>query len=152
MTRKISRAVANIAGGRQRKLYLGTLDARRDWGYAPDYVQAMWAMLQQDQADDYVIGTGESHSIREFLEIAFDYVGLDWQDHVAIDPIYRRPAEVNHLLADASKARKALGWEPTIRFGQLVRLMVDADMAELGSQQQELGIYSSPRMVAKYAV
>jgi GDPmannose 4,6-dehydratase len=131
VTRKITRAVARIKHGLERKLYLGNLEARRDWGYAPDYVRAMWLMLQQDTADDYVVGTGESHSVREFVELAFSCAGLDWRDHVEIDSRYRRPAEVDHLCADASKARRTLGWKPSIAFPELVRFMVDADLKDL---------------------
>jgi GDPmannose 4,6-dehydratase len=128
VTRKISRAVAHILAGLQEKLYLGNLDAKRDWGYALEYVQAMWLMLQQDKPDDYVIATGETHSVREFLQVAFAHVGLDWQTYVEIDPRYHRPAEVDLLLGDYSKARKKLAWEPKIRFENLVKLMVDADI------------------------
>jgi len=131
VTRKITRAVAHIKHGVQKKLFLGNLDARRDWGYAPDYVRAMWLMLQQDSADDYVIGTGEAHTVREFVELAFATVDLDWKEYVEIDPRYFRPAEVDYLLADPSKARKVLRWEPKVTFKELVRLMVDADMREL---------------------
>ncbi len=131
VTRKITRAVARIKLGLQEKLYLGNLDARRDWGYAPDYVRAMWLMLQQDAPGDYVIGTGEAHSVREFCELAFSCAGLDWREHVAVDPRYFRPAEVHHLLADSSKARRVLGWHPEVSFPELVRLMVDADIAQL---------------------
>ena len=127
VTRKITRAAAHIKEGLQDKLYLGNLEARRDWGYAPEYVEAMWLMLQQDAPDDYVIATGETHSVQEFLEEAFSYVGLDWREYVGIDPRYYRPAEVDLLVGDASKARKALGWQPKTRFKDLVRLMVDAD-------------------------
>jgi GDPmannose 4,6-dehydratase len=134
VTRKITRAVARISAGLQRTLHLGNLDARRDWGYAPDYVEAMWLMLQQEQPGDYVIGTGESHSVREFVEAAFAHAGLDWRDHVEIDPRYMRPAEVDHLRADPSKARRELGWEPKVGFKKLVRLMVDADAADLRRQ------------------
>jgi len=130
-TRKITRAVAHIKCGLQNKLYMGNLEARRDWGYAPDYVRAMWLMLAQDQPDDYVIGTGEAHSVREFIELAFSCAGLDSKEHVEIDPRYFRPAEVDHLLADASKARRVLGWEPSITFTELVRLMVDSDLRAL---------------------
>jgi GDPmannose 4,6-dehydratase len=130
VTRKITRAVAQIKAGLQAKLYLGNLDARRDWGYAPDYVRAMWWMLQQEQPDDYVIGTGEDHTVREFVEIAFARAGLDWRDYVVIDPTYFRPAEVDHLRADPSKARRILKWEPSITFDRLVEIMVDADMRE----------------------
>src|SRR5574340_539394 len=128
VTRKITRAVAHIKRGLQEKVYLGNLDARRDWGYAPDYVHAMWLMLQGDTPADFVIGTGEAHSVREFAELAFEYAGLDWRDHVQIDQRYRRPAEVDCLLADAAKARRLLCWEPTVTFRELVRLMVEADL------------------------
>ncbi len=128
VTRKITRAAARIALGLEKKLYLGNLDAKRDWGFAGDYVEAMWMMLQHDQPGDYVIATGTSHSVREFLDLAFDRVGLDWQDHVEIDPRYFRPAEVDHLLGDASKAAAQLGWRPTTSFEELVVLMVDADL------------------------
>jgi GDPmannose 4,6-dehydratase len=131
VTRKITRAVAHIKLGLQEKLYLGNLDARRDWGYAPDYVEAMWRMLQQDWPDDYVIGTGEAHSVREFVEIAFAEVDLDWRDYVEVDSCYFRPSEVDYLLADAAKARKCLGWEPTVSFRQLIRMMVEADIKKL---------------------
>ncbi len=129
VTRKITRALARIRLGLQDKLFLGNLDAKRDWGYAGDYVEAMWQMLQQPEADDYVIATGETHSVREFLEAAFSYAGLDWQKHVEIDPRYFRPAEVDLLVGDATKARERLGWEPRVRFEELVRRMVDADFA-----------------------
>ena len=134
VTRKITRAVARIKLGLQDKLYLGNLDARRDWGFAGDYVKAMWAMLQQETPDDYVIGTGEAHSVREFTEAAFAHAGLDWQDYVVIDSQYFRPAEVFDLQADSLKARRALGWEPTVGFAELVRMMVDADLADLQRQ------------------
>ncbi|MGC8666895.1 MAG: GDP-mannose 4,6-dehydratase [Chthonomonadales bacterium] len=128
VTRKITRAVAEIKAGRQNKLYLGNLDAKRDWGYAKEYVEAMWLMLQQNEPDDYVIATGETHSVREFLDEAFGYVGLDWHDYVETDPRYFRPAEVDLLVGDASKAKRKLGWQPRTTFKELVRLMVDADM------------------------
>lgn len=128
VTRKITRAVAHIQAGIQQKLYLGNLDAKRDWGYAKEYVEAMWLMLQQEQPDDYVIATGETHSVREFLEVAFAHAGLDWQKHVEIDPRYYRPAEVDLLIGDASKAKTKLGWQPKTRFADLARLMVDADV------------------------
>jgi GDPmannose 4,6-dehydratase len=131
VTRKITRAVARIKHGLENKLYLGNLDARRDWGYAPDYVRAMWLMLQQDQPDDCVIGTGEAHSVREFAEFAFAVAGLDWREYVEVDPRYFRPAEVDYLLADASKARRTFGWEPSVSFEELVRIMVANDLAEL---------------------
>ncbi|HWQ84710.1 MAG TPA: GDP-mannose 4,6-dehydratase [Anaerolineales bacterium] len=133
VTRKITRALAAIKAGRQNKLYLGNLDARRDWGYAPDYVAAMWKMLQFDHADDFAIGTGESHSVREFLDEAFGYVNLDWKQYVEIDPRYFRPTEVDYLMSDPTKAIKVLGWEPRIFFKDLVRIMVDADL-ELSGQ------------------
>ena len=131
VTRKITRAVAHIKHGLQKNLFLGNLDAKRDWGFAPDYVLAMWMMLQQDKPDDYVIGTGESHSVREFAEAAFSYADLDWKNYVQTDDCYRRPMEVDFLLADASKARTVLGWEPTLSFKELVHSMVDADLLEL---------------------
>jgi GDPmannose 4,6-dehydratase len=129
VTRKVTRAAARIKHGVDDKLYLGNLDARRDWGYAKEYVEAMWLMLQQEQADDYVIATGETHSIRDLLDEAFGYVGLDWKEHVDIDARYYRPAEVDLLIGDASKAKRKLGWEPKIRFKELVQLMMDADAA-----------------------
>lgn len=128
VTRKITRAVAQIKLGRKDKLKLGNIDARRDWGFAGDYVEAMWLMLQQPQPDDYVIATGETHSVREFLEVAFQHVGLDWQRHVEIDPQFMRPAEVDILRGDASKARNQLGWSPRVSFDELVRMMVDHDL------------------------
>jgi GDPmannose 4,6-dehydratase len=131
VTRKITRAVAHICRGLQDKVYLGNLDALRDWGFAGDYVKAMWSMLQQDRPDDYVIGTGHSHSVREFAEAAFAHAGLDWRDYVVIDARYLRPAEVDDLRADASKARRVLDWQPEVDFQQLVALMVDADVADL---------------------
>ena len=139
VTRKITRAVAAILAGRQRHLYLGNLDARRDWGYAPDYALAMWKMLQQDVPDDFVIGTGAAHTVRDFLDEAFGYVGLDWHDYVRIDPRYFRPTEVDYLLADASKARDQLGWTPDISFGDLVRIMVDADLELAGLEAPGAG-------------
>ncbi len=132
VTRKITRAVARIVAGQQSKLYMGNLDAKRDWGYAKDYVKAMWLMLQQDEPDDYVIATGETHSVREFLELAFGHVNLNWQDYVEFDPRYLRPAEVDLLIGDCSKARENLGWEPSVSFKELVALMVEADLASLG--------------------
>jgi GDPmannose 4,6-dehydratase len=128
VSRKITRAATRIKLGLQQKLYLGNLDARRDWGYAKDYVKAMWLMLQAEEADDFVIATGETHSVREFLDETFGYLDLDWQESVDIDPRYYRPAEVDILLGDASKARKLLGWEPEVDFKKLVRLMVDHDL------------------------
>ncbi|HEY9895085.1 MAG TPA: GDP-mannose 4,6-dehydratase [Candidatus Sericytochromatia bacterium] len=132
VTRKITRALARIVAGQQKKLYLGNLDAKRDWGYAKDYVQAMWLMLQQEQPDDYVIATGETHSIREFLDVAFRYVNLDWQDYVEFDERYLRPTEVELLIGDPAKAKQALGWEPSVTFEQLVNLMVEADLKAQG--------------------
>ncbi|MEI6428506.1 MAG: GDP-mannose 4,6-dehydratase [Pseudanabaena sp. ELA607] len=132
VTRKITRAIARIIAKTQQKLYLGNLDAKRDWGYAKDYVEAMWLMLQQEQPDDYVIATGQTQSVREFLEVAFAYVGLNWQDYVEIDPRYFRPAEVELLLGDATKAKEKLGWTPQVDFHQLVKIMVDADLEALG--------------------
>jgi GDPmannose 4,6-dehydratase len=129
VTRKITRAIARIKAGMQDKLYLGNLDAKRDWGYAKEYVDAMWRMLQQDQPDDYVIATGETHSVRDFLTEAFSHVDLDWQKYVELDEKYLRPAEVDLLVGDASKARDLLGWQPVVTFKELVRLMVDADLA-----------------------
>jgi GDPmannose 4,6-dehydratase len=131
VTRKITRAVAHIKAGLQDKLYLGNLDAKRDWGYAKEYVDAMWLMLQQEQPDDYVIATGETHAVREFLEEAFAYADLDWRDYVAIDPKYYRPAEVDLLVGDARKAKRQIGWESKTTFQELVHLMVHADMTAL---------------------
>src|SRR5256712_4612204 len=126
VTRKVTRAVAYIKAGLQDKLYLGNLDAKRDWGYAKEYVEAMWRMLQQDEPDDYVIATGETHAVHEFVEEAFAYAGLDWHDYVTIDPKYYRPSEVELLVGDASKAKRLLAWEPKTTFKDLVNLMVDA--------------------------
>ncbi len=131
VTRKITRAVAHIQAGLQGKLYLGNLEARRDWGYAREFVEAMWLMLQQDEPDDYVIATNETHSIREFLEAAFGYAGLDWKEYVEIDPRYYRPSEVDLLIGDYSKAKRKLGWEPKTKFADLVKLMVEADVQRL---------------------
>ena len=128
VTRKITRALAAIKAGKQNHLYLGNLDAKRDWGYAPDYIAAIWKMMQESGADDYVIGTGEAHSVREFLDEAFGYLNMDWKEYVRIDPRYFRPTEVDYLLADPQKAVKALNWEPRVYFRDLVRIMVDADL------------------------
>jgi len=136
VTRKITRAVAHIRAGLQEKLYLGNLEAQRDWGYAKEFVEAMWLMLQQEKPDDYVIATNETHSVREFLEVAFGHVGLNWKKHVEIDPRYYRPAEVDVLIGDCSKARKQLGWEPKTRFADLVKLMVDADVQLLKDHRE----------------
>jgi len=132
VTRKITQGLAMIKAGSRDKLYLGNLDSKRDWGYAPEYVEAMHMMLQQDRPDDFVIGTGESHSIREFLDEAFGYANMDWHKYVEIDPRYFRPTEVDYLLADPSKSKQTLGWEPKIKFHELVRIMVDADLELLG--------------------
>jgi GDPmannose 4,6-dehydratase len=131
VTRKITRAVARIKLGLQQKLYLGNLEARRDWGYAPDYVEAMWLTLQQETPEDFVVATGESHSVKEFLEEAFAYADLDWRRYVEIDQRYFRPTEVDFLQGDATKARRRLGWQPKVTFPELVRLMVDADLKAL---------------------
>ena len=140
VTRKITQAVSRIKLGMQDSLYLGNLDAQRDWGYAPEYVEAMWRMLQQDTPDDYVVATGETHSVREFLEVAFGYVELDYQDYVKIDPRYYRPTEVDLLIGDPSKAREELGWTPTVTFRELVRIMMDADL-ELASREAHEATY-----------
>jgi GDPmannose 4,6-dehydratase len=132
VTRKITRAIARIVAGQQKKIYLGNLDSKRDWGYAKDYVKAMWLMLQEDEPDDYVVATGETHSIREFLDISFNCVNLDWHDYVEFDKRYLRPAEVDLLIGDPTKARQKLGWEPSVTFEQLVALMVEADLRALG--------------------
>jgi len=140
VSRKITRAAGRIKVGLQREVYLGNLDAKRDWGYAADYVRAMWLMLQQDQAEDYVIATGESRSVREFLDAAFGRVGLDWQEFVKFDPYYVRPTEVDVLLGDASKARRQLGWEPTVTFEELVHRMVDHDL-DLAKREAHAATY-----------
>jgi GDPmannose 4,6-dehydratase len=128
VTRKITRGLAAIHLGLQQKLYMGNLDAQRDWGYAPDYTEAMWLMLQQDEPDDYVIATGETHSVREFLDEAAAHLGMDWEKHVEFDPRYLRPAEVDALHGDPSKAKAKLGWEPRTKFKELVRIMVEHDV------------------------
>ncbi len=135
VTRKISRAVAAIKLGLQKELFLGNIEAKRDWGYAPEYVEAMWLMLQQDKPDDYVVATNETHTVREFLEHAFSHVDLDWKEYVRHDNRYERPAEVELLIGDASKAKRQLGWEPKVKFAELVRIMVDADLAALQKQK-----------------
>lgn len=132
VTRKITRALAAIKAGKQDKLFLGNLDAKRDWGYAPEYVEAMWMMLQQEQPDDYVIATGETHSIRDFLDESFGYMNMDWKKYVEIDPRYFRPTEVDFLLGDPTKANQQLGWQPKVKFHELVRIMTDADMELMG--------------------
>jgi len=144
VTRKITRAATRIKLGLQEKLYLGNLDAKRDWGFAGDYVEAMWRMLQQDEPDDYVVATGETHSVREFLDEVFGYLDLDWHEHVEIDPNYFRPSEVDLLLGDASKARRVLGWEPKVTFRQLAGMMTDSDMKlaqreRLAKQSESVG-------------
>jgi GDPmannose 4,6-dehydratase len=131
VTRKITRAAARIKHGLEQKLFLGNLDAKRDWGFAGDYVEAMWLMLQQDKPDDYVIATGESHSVREVLDVAFGALDLDWKRFVEIDPRYFRPTEVDHLCGDASKARRVLGWKPKVHFRELIEMMVRADEADV---------------------
>jgi GDPmannose 4,6-dehydratase len=137
VTRKISQGVARIVAGTQDKLFLGNLDAIRDWGHARDYARAVYLMLQQDEPRDYVIGTGEAHSVREFCQFAFEHVGLDWNDHVEVDPRYLRPTEVECLVADPSRARQELGWEPQVTFEELVKGMVDWDLSEEGLSLEE---------------
>ena len=132
VTRKITRAVARIAAGQQSELYLGNLDARRDWGYAPEFVEGMWRMLQADEPADYVLATGTSYSVRDFVELSFAHAGLDWEQHVRLDPRYLRPTEVDDLIGDASRAKERLGWEAKVHTPELVRIMVDADVAALG--------------------
>ena len=139
VARKITRALARILVGKQKKLYLGNLDSKRDWGYAKDYVQAMWLMLQQEKPDDYVIATNETHSIKEFLHLAFTYANLNWEDYVEFDQRYLRPAEVELLIGDSTKARTKLNWEPSVTFEQLVHLMVDADIKALDQQLRGSG-------------
>ena len=136
VTRKITRAVARIKAGLQEKLFLGNLDSKRDWGYAPEYVEAMWRMLQQDKPDDYVVATGETHTVQEFLDVAFARAGLDPKKHVAFDERYLRPAEVDLLIGDASKAKKKLGWEPKVKFKKLAEIMVDADIEQLQKEME----------------
>ena len=137
VTQKIARGAARIKLGKCDKLYLGNMEARRDWGHARDYVEAMWLMLQQDAPDDYVVATGESHTVKEFVELAFGRVGLDWENHVEIDPKFYRPSEVNFLMGDSSKAKKKLGWEPKILFRELVEEMVDYAMAHPESLEED---------------
>jgi GDPmannose 4,6-dehydratase len=148
VTRKITRTLARIKAGRERFLYLGNLEARRDWGYAPEYVEAMWLILQQDTPDDYVIGTGESHSVKEFVVESFSYAGLDWEKYVRIDPKYYRPTEVEYLHSDASKAGTKLGWQPRVSFPELVRIMIDYDLkaADLESPGEGRKILARKRM------
>jgi GDPmannose 4,6-dehydratase len=134
VSRKITRAVARIKAGLQDRLYLGNLEARRDWGYAPEFVEAMWMMLQHHEPGDFVVATGEAHTVREFAQLAFAHVGLNWEDHVEVDPRYYRPSEVDFLMGDASRARRVLGWKPRTSFADLVRLMVDADVRLLDDE------------------
>jgi GDPmannose 4,6-dehydratase len=136
VTRKITRSVARIKAGLQDKLYLGNLESKRDWGYAKEYVEAMWLMMQQDDPDDFVIATGETHSVQEFLEQAFEYVQLNWQDYVKHDARYDRPSEVDLLIGDAGKAQRVLGWEAETRFKDLVRLMIDADIEKINQEHR----------------
>ena len=146
LTRKVTRGATRIKLGLQDKLFLGNLEAKRDWGYAPEYVEAMWRMLQQDESDDYVIATGETHSVREFTEAAFSYLGLDWKKYVDQDPRYLRPSEVDFLVGDAGKAKKKLGWEPTVKFEELVQIMVEADL-ELARQEAHMNTYQADGQV-----
>jgi GDPmannose 4,6-dehydratase len=142
VTRKITHAVARIKLGMQDELRLGNLEARRDWGYAPDYVHAMWLMLQQDHPDDYLVATGETHSVREFCQVAFGHVGLDWEKYVVVDPKFYRPAEVDLLVGDPGKAKRLLGWEPSVTFQELVRIMTDADLVglqQMGNHTPQVG-------------
>jgi len=132
LTRKVTRAIANILAGKQKILYLGNLNAKRDWGYAPEYVEAMWKMLQRDKPEDFVLGTGEAYLVKEFVQCAFSYVGLNFEKHVEIDPRYFRPTETEELIADIKKAERKLGWQPKIKFRELVKIMVDADMRKVG--------------------
>jgi GDPmannose 4,6-dehydratase len=139
VTRKITRGIASILAGKIDKLYLGNLDAKRDWGYAPEYVEAMWRMLQVDLPGDYVIATGETHTIREFLEEAFSLLNIkDWEKFIGIDPVYFRPQEVNLLLGDASLAKQKLGWEPKVKFKELVKIMLEHDLKEAGLKPEQL--------------
>jgi GDPmannose 4,6-dehydratase len=147
VTRKVTRGIAAILAGQAEHLYLGNLDARRDWGYAPEYVEAMWRMLQQDTRGDYVVATGKTHSVRELIQVAFGLVGLDWERYVRIDERYFRPTEVDELCGDASRAEAVLGWRASVTFAELVRLMLDADLTEAGidpatvmGDQREAGV------------
>jgi GDPmannose 4,6-dehydratase len=142
VTRKITRAAARIRAGIQEKLFLGNTGARRDWGFAGDFVEAMWLMLQRDEADDFVVGTGVAHSVQEFVEAAFGYAGLDWRQHLEKDERYLRPADVNHLRADAAKAREVLGWKPAVDFNGLVRMMMDADLELAANEAKQSGAAS----------
>jgi GDPmannose 4,6-dehydratase len=138
VTRKITRAVARIKAGIDNALYLGNLDAKRDWGYAPEFVEGMWRILQQENPDDYVLATNETHTVREFVEHAFGHAGLDWKEFVKFDPRYERPAEVDLLIGNPAKAKEKLGWEPKVRFKELVEIMVDADIAALSRRNVDL--------------
>jgi GDPmannose 4,6-dehydratase len=149
VTRKITRAIARIVAKQQDKIYLGNLDSKRDWGYAKDYVRAMWLMLQQDTPDDYVVATGETHSVQEFLEIAFRCVDLDWKDYVAFDPRYLRPAEVDILIGDPTKAKKQLKWEPSVTFKELVELMVSADLRVVGVDNGQQNGHSDSAIIRR---
>lgn len=140
VTRKVTRAIAHILARKQEKLYLGNLDAKRDWGYAPEYVEAMWCMLQQDTPDDFVVATGEMHTVKAFVEKAFQLVNLSWEDYVEIDPKYFRPAEVDELCGDASKAKQKLGWEPKVKFEDLIRVMLVADLEAVGLIPENFGL------------
>ena len=135
VTRKITRGLARIAGGLDQKLYIGNLNSKRDWGHARDFVEAMWLMMQQDEPDDYVIATGETHSVQELCEVAFGYLDLDWREYVVCDEQFFRPAEVDLLVGDSSKAQANLGWEPSVRFEELIQLMADADLKALQAKQ-----------------
>jgi GDPmannose 4,6-dehydratase len=146
VTRKVTRAAARIKAGLENKLYLGNLDARRDWGYAKEYVEAMWLMLQQTDPDDYVIATGETHSVRDLLEAAFSYLSLDWRNHLEVDERYYRPAEVDLLIGDASKAKSKLKWEAKTKFNDLVRLMIDAD-TEAAKKEMHMNDYSTSKLI-----
>ncbi len=151
VTRKVTRGISAILAGHEQLLYMGNLEARRDWGYAPEYVEAMWRMLQQDSPDDYVIATGEMHSVQELVEVAFGLVGLDWARHVRIDERYFRPTEVDELCGDASKAARELGWKPATTFAALVRLMLEADLREAGLRPEDHMVRSEPRSAASAA-
>ena len=143
VTRKVTKAAAAIKMGLQDKLFLGNLDAKRDWGFAGDFVEAMWLMLQHDKPDDYVVATGETYSVRDLLQESFGHLGLDWEKHVEIDPRYYRPAEVDLLIGDPTKARTVLGWEPKVKFKELVRMMVDADLEKLKNTEQQAATHRS---------
>jgi GDPmannose 4,6-dehydratase len=149
VTRKITRAATRIKVGLQEKVFMGNMEAKRDWGFAGDYVEAMWLMLQQDEPDDYVVATGETHSVREFTEKVFQKLGMDWRDHVEIDPRYYRPTEVDVLLGDASKARKKLGWTPKVGFEALIDMMVAADLEQAQKEKtlKDAGFMCEPKRI-----